>query len=96
MSKDQGRGGTNSGPKNTNLENVLTSISSKGILAQDKVEIKQQTVAKCPKLSISSIGVQIPSLLDSGSKVSLICYSHFKEYLLPNIVDPTGENQMPT
>ena len=73
------------------MENVLRSISSQGILAQDKVEIMQQAVAKCPKISISSKGLQIPPLLDSGSKVSLICYSHFKEHLLPNIEAPMGE-----
>ena len=45
-----------------------------------------------PKFSISSKGVQIPSLLDSGSEVSLIHYSHFKEHLLPKIEAPMGEN----
>ena len=73
------------------IGNVLRSISSQGILAQGKIEIMQQAVAKCPKFSISSMGVQIPSLLTSGSKVSLICYSHFKEHLLPKVEDPTSE-----
>ena len=92
MSKDQGRGGTNCDPKFTDpVENVLKSISSHVILAQDKIEIMQQAVAKCPKISISSIGVQIPFLLDSGSEVSLICYSYFKEHLLSKIEAPTGE-----
>ena len=92
LSKDQGRGGATSGPKDTDyVENVLRSISSQGILAQDKIEIMQQGVAKCPKISISSMGVQIPSLLDSGSEVLLIHYSHFKEHLLPKIEDPIGE-----
>ena len=92
MSKNQGKGGTNSGPKVTDpMENVLRSISSHGILPQNKIEIMQQAVAKCPKISISSMGVQIPSLLDSGSKVSLIHYSHFKEHLLPKIETHTGE-----
>ena len=66
-------------------------ISSQGILAQVKVEIMQQAVAKCPKITISSIAVQIPSVLDSGSEVSLICYSHSKEHLLPKIETPVGE-----
>ena len=92
MSKEQGRGGTNSGPKDADhMENVFRSTSSQGILTQDKIEIMQQDVAKCPKISISSMWVQIPSLLDSGSEVSLICYSHFKEHLLPKTEDPTGE-----
>ena len=73
------------------MDNVLRSISSQGILAKDKVEIMQQAVAKCPKISIASMGVQIPSLLDSGSEVSLIRYSDFKEHLLPKIETPMGE-----
>ena len=51
----------------------------------------QPAVAKCPKISISSKGVQIPSLLDWGSEVSLIWYSHFEEHLLSKIEAPTGE-----
>ena len=35
--------------------------------------------------------VQIPSLLDSGSEVSLIHSSHFKEHLLPKMETPTGD-----
>ena len=37
------------------------------------------------------MGVQIPSLLDSDSKVSLIHYSHFEEHVLPKVEDPMGE-----
>ena len=33
----------------------------------------------------------MPSLLDSGSKVSLICQSYFQEHLLPRIEIPSGE-----
>ena len=92
MSKDKGRGAANSGPKNmTELDNVLRSISSQGILAQDKIDIMQQAIAKCPKVSISCKGVQISSLLDSGSEVSLVCHSYFKEHLLPRIETPMAE-----
>ena len=42
-------------------------------------------------VSISNKGVQIPSLLDSGSEVSLICHLYFKEHLLPRIETPMGE-----
>ena len=78
------------------MENILRSISSQGILAQDKVEIMQQDAAKCPKISISSMRAQIPSLWDSGSDISLIHYSHFKEHLLPKKILPQVKNQMPT
>ena len=73
------------------MVNVLRSISNQVILVQDKVEIMQQAVAKYPKINIASMGVQIPSLLDSGSEVSLIRYSYFKEHLLPKIEMPMGE-----
>ena len=92
LSKDLGRGATNSGTKNMNkLDNVLRPISSQGISAQDKIDIMQQSVAKCPKVSISCKGIQISSLLHSGSEVSLFCNYYFKEHLLPKIETPTGE-----
>ena len=59
-------------------------------MVQTKIDM-QQAVAKCPKVSTSSKGVQIPSLLDSGSEVSLICQSYFKEHMLPKIETPMGE-----
>ena len=51
----------------------------------------QHAVARYPKVSISSKGVQISLLLDSGSEVSLIHHSYFKEHLLPKIETPMGE-----
>ena len=89
---DQSRGTANSGPKSvTDLSNALQSISSQGISTQTKIDIMQQAVTKCPKVSISSKGVQISSLLDSGSEVSLIHQSYFKEHLMPKIETPMGE-----
>ena len=86
------RGAAKSGLKDTSeIDNVLKSLSSQGILAHAKINIVQQAVAKCPRVSISSEGVQMPSLLDSGSEVSLICQSYFKKHLLPRIETPTGE-----
>ena len=45
----------------------------------------QHTVAKSPKVSISAYGIQIPSLLDSGSEVMLLRESYFDQHLLPKI-----------
>ena len=70
---------------------MLPSLSSHKILAQTKIDIMQQTVAKCPKINISCKGVQMPSLLDSGYEVSLIHHTYFKEHLLPRIETPSGE-----
>ena len=49
----QGQGETNGGPRESNeLENVLKSVSSNEILAKDKIDIMQQAITKCPKISI--------------------------------------------
>ena len=89
---DQGKGVAKSGPRDSiGIDNVLWSFSSCEILAQTKIDIMQHAVAKCPKVGISCKGFQIPLLLDSDSKVSLICQTYFKEHLLPRIQIPTGE-----
>ena len=72
----------------TKLDNVLWQLSSQGILAQTKLDIMQRAVAKCSNVSIFIKGLQISSLLDSGSEVSLICQSYLEEYLLPRIETP--------
>ena len=51
----------------------------------------QCAVAKCPKVYISAHGFQIPSLLDSGSKVTLLWQSYFNKHILPKIELVIGE-----
>ena len=40
----------------------------------------KQAVAKCPSVELNIIGESVPSLLDSGSIVSLIWQDHFNIY----------------
>ena len=56
-----------------------------------KLEIMQCAVAKSPKVCISAHGIQIPSLLDSGSEVTLLRQSYFEKHLLPKIQVATSE-----
>ena len=57
-----------SGPhKFTYEEELIWSIHNASISARTKLEIMQHAVAKSPKVSISTHGIQIPSMLDSGS-----------------------------
>ena len=44
-----------------------------------------------PKVCISAHGIQIPSLLDSGSEVTLLSQSYFDQHILPKIKPATGE-----
>ena len=56
-----------------------------------KLEIMQQAVARSPKVCISAHGIQIPSLLDLGSDVTLLRQAYFEKHLLPKIKEVTGE-----
>ena len=60
-------------------------IHNTSILAETKLQIMHHAVAKSPKVSISAYGIQIPSLLDSGSEVMLLRQSYFEQHLLPKI-----------
>ena len=43
----------------------------------------KRAVAKCPKVNITIMGENIPSLLDSGSMVSLMWQTYFNRYFRP-------------
>ena len=80
------------GPHNTDYETeLIQSIHSSSILAGTKLEIMQCAVARSPKVCISAHGIQIPSLLDSGSDVMLLRQAYFEKHLLPKIQVATGE-----
>ena len=80
------------GPHNTDYETeLIRSIDSSSILAGTKLEIMQCVVARSPKVCISAHGIQIPSLLDLGSDVTLLRQSYFEKHLLPKIQVATGE-----
>ena len=51
----------------------------------------QWAVAKCPKVCINTYGIQIPSLLDSGSEVTLLWQSYINKHILPKIKLVMGE-----
>ena len=51
----------------------------------------QRAVATCPKINMGCGRKKIPSLLDSGSQVTLIHQSFFKQEILPHIKPSDGE-----
>ena len=89
---DQTKGEKESGPHNDDEEkDLIYQLHNASILAETKTEIMQCAVAKCPKVCISAHGIQIPSLLDSGSEVTLLQESYFNKHILPIIKLTTGE-----
>ena len=47
---------------------------------QTQFKIMKWAVAKCPSVELKIIGESVPSLLDSGSMVSLMLQDHFNRY----------------
>ena len=70
---------------------MIFQLKNTSILAETKIKIMQCAVAKCPKVCISIHGIQIPSLLDSSRKVTLLWQSYFDQHILPKINLTTGE-----
>ena len=82
---DQSKGENVSGPHHDYEEDCLKiQLRNTSISAETKMEIMQRTVAKCPKVCISTHGIQIPSLLDSGSEITLLWQSYLTTYTAKN------------
>ena len=80
-----------SGPHEYEEQCLKIQLQNTSILAETRVEIMQCAVAKCSKVCINAHGIQIPSLLDSGSEVTLLWQSYFEQHILPKIKPATGE-----
>ena len=53
---------------------LMKTISSQQVSAQVKIEVMQRAVATCLKINMGCGRKKIPSVLDSGSQVMLICH----------------------
>ena len=75
---DKPKGEIESGPYLDNEEkDLIFQLKNVSILAETKIKIMQCAVAKCSKVCIITHGIQIPSLLESGSEVTLLQQSYF-------------------
>ena len=96
---DQSEGGKVYGPDWNDKTNygkgmmgLIEKISSQQISAQVKIKVMQKAVATWPKVHMGCGRKRIPSLLDSGSQVTLICQSFFEQEILPHI-QPSDEEK---
>ena len=76
---------------NKGIVGLMEKISSQQVSAQVKVEVMQKAMVTCPRINMGCGRKRIPSLLDSGSQVTLICQSFFKQEILPHIEPTDGE-----
>ena len=69
--------------KSKGIVGLIEKLSSQQVSAQVKIEVMQRAMATCPKINMGCGRKKIPSLLDSGSQVTLICQSFFEQEILP-------------
>ena len=59
--------------------------------SETKQKVMQTAVSQCPAIPIDLLGQKVPSLLDSGSMVILICEGYFTKNILPLLNNSTSE-----
>ena len=74
----------------TDLDLLLQDISCKTISDDSKLSIMQQAVAPCTEININIKGKSTTSLLDSGSVVTLMNESYFKEHIEHRLSPSSG------
>ena len=53
-----------------NYSTLLQTLSNSTILAEAKHQIMQRAVSNCPSVTLQLLGIELTSLLDSGSMVT--------------------------
>ena len=93
---DQSEGGKVCGPEQNAKTNygkgmvgLIEKIPSQQVSAHIKIKVMQKVVATCPQVNMGCGRKRIPSLLDSGSQVTLICH---EQEILPH-VQPSDEEK---
>ena len=76
---------------NQDLDLLCKEISCKNISDDNKLDIMHQSVAPCPEIVMSIKGKPTRSLLDSGSEVTLMNESYYKEHIEHRLV-PSSNN----
>ena len=65
------------------FEQIVKTLSNCAMTSETKQHILKRAVSQCPSITMEFLGLKVPSLLDSGSMVTLICEAYFNKHILP-------------
>ena len=71
-------------------DNVISGPPTSTNSLQTQFKIIKRSVAKCPKVNVTIMGENMPSLLDSSSMVSLMPQTYFNRYFRPQLGSAEG------
>ena len=77
--------------KNKGIVDLIEKISSQQVSAQVKIEVMQRAMATCPKINMGCGRKVIPSLLDSGSQVTLYARAFWSRRSCPTLNQQMGK-----
>ena len=64
-------------------KDLVRTLMSQAVSLEVKHKVMQRAVSQCPAMPMDLLGQQVPSLLDSGSMVTLIREEYFIKYIHP-------------
>ena len=65
------------------FEQIVRTLTSSAMSTEIKQRILKRAVSQCLSITMEFLGLKVPSLLDSGSMVTLICKAYFNKNILP-------------
>ena len=73
------------------FEDMIPTLSSNAVSSEMKQKVMQRVVLQCPSIPIDLLGQKVPSLLDSGSMVTLIREGYFTKNIQPLLGKSSGK-----
>ena len=73
------------------FEEIFQTLTNHVVSFQTKQQVLNRAVSQCPSITIDILGQKIPSLLDSGSMVTLIHEGYFLKNILPLLKRSAGD-----
>ena len=74
----------------TKYEDLVRTLSS-AVSSEVKQKLIKRAVSQCPAIPMDLFGRDVPSLLDSGSMVTLIREGYFTKYIQPSLKKPSSK-----
>ena len=70
---------------------MICTLSSNTVSSETKQKVMQRAVSQCPAIPMDLLGQKVPSLLNSGSMVTLIHEGYFIKNILPWLSKSSSE-----
>ena len=78
-------------PPTLQYNELLSTLASSAVSMETRQMVMKRAVSTCPTINLNVQGKEVPSLVDSGSVVTLIREGYFEKNILPILKAALGE-----